>query len=115
MIDVKAAVEGVLSKSETALFGIIGDAEPKAREAVSVYLANLPGRATVLLEYMAADTGESQKDKLTFLLARLKDEKNILESEFISFVIMGKQIAQDIINAVTTILVTAVQEVLPAQ
>lgn len=115
MTDIKAEVQSVLNNSKVALLGIVGDAEPKVIAAVATYVGNLEGRATVLLEYMAADTSEDTSDKITFLIARLKDEKNILESEFLSFVVMGKQIAQDAINAITTILVTAIGEVLPAQ
>lgn len=113
MIDIKSTVLKVVGEAESSLLSIVTDAGAKAREAVKSYVVNLKDRATELLSYMADDTGETSKDKLTFLLARLKDEKSILESEFLSFVVMGKQVAQDAINSITTILVNAVDEVLP--
>lgn len=113
MIDIKSTVQKVLAAAESSLLSIVTGAEPKVLEAAKGYVSNAEGRVTELLSYIADPSEETAKDKLAFLVARLKDEKAILESEFLSFVVMGKQVAQDAINSITTILVAAVGEILP--
>lgn len=114
MIDIKSIVLGVYNKAKDALIALIGSNTPAVMEALNSYLENLKERTTELLAYVVDDsTEEGRKEKLAFVIGMLKDEKAILESEGLSFLIIGGQALQDAINSVTIILIDAIGSVIP--
>lgn len=106
-IDIKSTVQQVLAQTEAALMSIVTNEIPEVTEAVNAYINNAKQRFTDLLSYMA-DGGD-----VKFLLDRLSDEKGILESEVLSFEVIGKQVAQTVINSIQDILIQAIRVVLP--
>lgn len=82
---------------------------PAVVEAVNSYIANAQSRMTSLLGYMAGG------GDVKFLLDRLQEEKDILQSEVLSFIVISKGIAQNIINSVQDILLQFISQVLPTQ
>lgn len=106
-MDIKTTVAELLSKTKNALLEIVNIDKPFIIEAVDTYIKNAEERFSSLLSNL------SENGDISFLLARLKDEKDILESEVLSFLVIGKGAAQDIINSVQNIVLSAVAEVLP--
>lgn len=111
-INISDVVKKLLADSEAALQPIIIDATQEGKDAIALYLSNLADRGTSLLEVVAdpAYTG----DKLAFVVARIKDEPTIFESEVLSFIIIGESLAQTAINNIEVILIDAVHSILPA-
>lgn len=109
--DISTAVKNLVAAVTAELKLVISDSLPEAVAAEAEYIANLEERGTALLQTIADPT--FQGDKLAFCLARLKDEKPILESEVFSFIVIGEGAAQNIINSIQNILISAVQSILP--
>lgn len=112
-INITDVVNNLVSSSEKELSLIITDSIPMVVDASKQYLANLLDRSTALLNVVADSTFVG--DKLAFVLARIKDEKTILETEVFSFIIIGEGIAQNIINSIQNIIIDAIQSILPVQ
>jgi len=110
-INIEQVVKDLVKSSENELKLIITNDLPVAVNASQQYLANLLERSTALLK-VVADT-EFKGDKLAFVLARIKDEKAILETEVFSFIIIGEGVAQNIINGIQGIIIDAIQAILP--
>jgi hypothetical protein len=111
IIDIPTAVKNLISAVTAELKLIISGTLPDAVAAEEEYIANLEERGTALLQTIADPT--FQGDKLAFCLARLKDEKPILENEVFSFIVIGEGAAQNIINSIQNILISAIQSILP--
>jgi len=111
-INIAEVVKNLVASSEKELGLIVTDSIPIAVDASKQYLANLVERSTALLNVVADQT--FQGDKLAFVLARFKDEKPILESEVFSFMIIGAGVAQNIVNSIQNIIISAVQSILPS-
>ena len=105
--NIAGIVQDVLTETKTTLLSILTERTPQVVEAVDSYIANAQTRLTSLLSHLA-DGGD-----VRFLLDRLQEEKDILYSEILSFVVIGKGIAQDVINSVQNILLNAIGRALP--
>lgn len=110
-MDIQKVINDLVKSSENELKLIIADSIPAAVTASQQYLSNLVERSTALLKVVADN--EFQGDKLAFVLARIKDEKAILETEVFSFIIIGEGVAQNIINGIQGIIIDAIQAILP--
>lgn len=110
-INIKKIVEDLVKSSENELKLIVSTSLPIATSAANQYIANLIERSTALLNVVADN--DFIGDKLAFVLARIKDEKLILETEVFSFVIIGAGVAQNIINGIQGIIIDAIQAILP--
>lgn len=106
-INIADVVKDLVEKSKNELLLIITDDVPAALDAVNTYVGNLEGRASALLTNLA------ETNDASFLVSRLKEEPAILESEVFSFIIIGKGIAQNIVNSIQNILLSAIKQVLP--
>jgi hypothetical protein len=111
LINISDVVKNLIIAVTAELKLIISNTLPLAVAAEGKYLTNLETRGTALLQTIADPTFTG--DKLAFCLARLKDEQPILESEVFSFIIIGEGAAQNIINSIQNILISAVQSILP--
>lgn len=101
-------VKTVLDETKTALLEVVTTDAPQILEAVNSYISNAQGRFADLLMYMA------RGGSAAFLLDRLSEEKDILHSEVLSFVVIGKSVAQNIVNHLQDILLRVVRVVLPS-
>lgn len=110
-INIEQVVKDLVKSSENELKLILTDSIPLAINASKQYLANLTERGTALLKVVADK--DFKGDKLAFVLARLKDEKTILEAEVFSFIIIGEGVAQNIINGIQNIIIDAIQAIIP--
>lgn len=108
-MDIQNLVLEVLNKTKRAILQLATDATPNLIKAVDAYIALAQQRFTSLMSYMA-NGGDTR-----FLLDRLAEEKDVLKSQILSFIVMGKGIAEHLINSVQDILLTAVGQVLPAK
>ena len=108
-INISETVKELLSKTKTALLGMVTTEKPLVLDAVNSYIGNAEDRFSALLSNVA------EGGDVKFLLERLKEEKDILESEVLSFVVIGKGVAQDIINSIQDIILGAVAAVLPGK
>lgn len=106
-INIQQLVTNVLSQVKQELLLVIPSVTSEALDAVNKYIGNLENRASALL------TSLQQNNDAKFLIARLKDEKTILESEVFSFIIIGESLAQIAVNNIQDILIAAVETVLP--
>lgn len=106
-IDIKDLAAETLKKAKEALLEMLSKDAPQVIEAVDSYIANGQDRLINLLEKV------SQDGDIKFMLDRLAEEKDILYSEVLSFVVIGKQIIQDALNKVQDILLTAIGQALP--
>ena len=111
-INISEVIKKVVDASKKELDLIITESEPYAMQAASQYLVNLESRGTALLNVVADQNFEG--DKLAFVIARIKDEPEILKTEVFSFIIIGAGIAQNIINSIQNILLDAIQSILPS-
>jgi len=111
IINISDAVKNLVAAVSAELKLVISDTLPAAVAAEAEYIANLEERGTALLQTIADTT--FQGDKLSFCLARLKDEAPILQSEVFSFIVIGEGAAQNIINSIQNILISTVQSILP--
>lgn len=111
MADIKQIAEDTALAVEKELKLLIPQGVQEAVDAGATYLLDFKDRASTLLLVV---TDESDKrDKLAFCIARWKDEKEILRSQVLSFVIIGEGVLQAAVNSIQNILITAVQLVLP--
>lgn len=106
-INIPALVATVLNQVKAELSLVVTDNVPEALAAVNKYVANLEIRAKALLEELA------ESNDAAFLVKRVKEEPSILETEVFSFIIIGKGIAQNLVNSIQNIILSAVQTVLP--
>ena len=106
-VNILEQVTKLLTEAKLKLMDIVVDHTPEVTEAIKSYVANAEGRLSALLTAMASGSDTA------FLLNHLQLEKGILESEILSFVVIGKQIVQDVLNSLQDILLTAVKDVLP--
>lgn len=111
MENINKVINDLVKSSENELKLIITNDLPVAVNASQQYLANLLERSTALLKVVADP--DFKGDKLAFVLARLKDEKTILEAEVFSFIIIGEGVAQNIINGIQNIIIDAIQAIIP--
>lgn len=111
-INISDVLKKLLTDSETALQPLLIDATQEGLDAAKLYLTNLEARGTSLLEVVADQ--DYVGDKLAFVIARIKDEPTILETEVFSFIVIGESIAQTAINSIEAILIDAVHSILPA-
>lgn len=111
-INISDVVKKLLTDSEAALQPILVDATKEGLDAAATYLSNLEARGTSLLQVVADP--DYTGDKLAFVVARIKDEPTILETEVFSFIIIGESIAQAAINSIEAILIDAVHSILPS-
>ena len=109
--NINEVINNLVKSSEKELALIITDAVPLALDASKQYLSNLLERGTALLNVVADPAFKG--DKLAFVLARIKDEKTILETEVFSFIIIGEGVAQNIVNGIQNIIIDAIQSMLP--
>jgi hypothetical protein len=110
-INIPEVISNLVKSSENELKLIISGDIPLVVDAATKYLANLENRASALLNVVADK--DFKGDKLAFVLARIKDEKTILETEVFSFIIIGQGVAQNIINSIQGIIIDAIQAILP--
>lgn len=106
-INIPGLVKDLLAETKNALLNLVTNDAPQVIEAVDSYIANAEGRLTALM------TSVAEGSTIDFLLARLSEEKDILESEVLSFVVIGKGIAENVINKVQDIIINAIADVLP--
>lgn len=106
-INIAEIVRELLAKTKTSLLEIVTTDTPLVIEAVDGYIGNAETRFSDLLTHLA------EGGDVKFLLERLKEEKDILTSEVLSFLVIGKGVAQNIINSIQDILLNAISEVLP--
>lgn len=109
-LNIPELVQKLLAETKTQLLKLATEAVgevPAVLEAVDSYIANAQSRMTSLLSNFA------EGGDVKFLLDRLQEEKDILQSEVLSFIVIGKGIAQNIINSVQDILLRAIAQVLP--
>lgn len=111
-INITDVINNLVKASENELKLVLTDSIPLAVDASKQYLANLVERSTALLNVVADK--DFKGNKLAFVIARLKDEKKILETEVFSFIIIGEGIAQNIINGIQNIIINAIQDIIPA-
>lgn len=102
MRNIQDIVKDLLTETKNVLLGIIDVEKPQVVEAVNSYIQNAEQRMVSLLENLA------QNGDVKFLLERLAEEKDILFSEVLSFVVIGKSVAQEAINAIQDILLQAI-------
>lgn len=106
----------VISDSEASILSIAAEGEQEVIQASTEFLNGLKTRGADYLRVIADDSQEGKTvDKLAFLKDSLLNEKAIFESETVTYSIIGKQVAQNIINSLIGILTTAILSVLPAQ
>lgn len=111
-INISDALKKLLTDSETALQPLLVDATKEGVDATSLYLTNLEARGASLLQVVAAP--DYAGDKLAFVVARIKDEPTIFETEVLSYIVIGESIAQTAINNIQVILIDAVHSILPS-
>jgi len=111
-VNINDIINTLVKSSEAELKLLITEDVPRIVSAAQQYLDNLASRSTATLNVVT--DSEFQGDKLAFVLARIKDEKIILETEVFSFIIIGQGVAQNIINSIQGIIIDAIQAVLPA-
>jgi hypothetical protein len=95
-----------LDEIKASLLSYAGKKSPEVIQAVESYVQGAETRISDLVDYMA-DGGE-----VKFLLDRLAQEKDILLSEVLSFVVLAKGVASDAINNVQDIILQALKKVL---
>lgn len=108
---INEVVKNLVSAAGKEIDLIIPAGIASAISAAEQYKTNLFERGTDLLNVVADP--EFKGDKLAFVVARLKDEKSILETEVFSFIIIGVGVAQNAANGIQNIIIDAIQEVLP--
>lgn len=114
-IDIKKKVDQLIADSEASLLSIAKNDVPEVVDATKAFLDGLKTRGTDYLNVIADMSEEGKKvDKLAFLKESFQVEEKIFENEMIAYGIIGKQVAQDIINSIQGILIKAVFAVLPA-
>lgn len=101
-------IKKLLADIKDVLLAAVVVDTPVIVDAVTSYVSNAESRLTSLIENMYH--GGSAK----FLLDRLAEEKDIMLTQLLSFEVMGKQIAQTVINNAQNIILQAVNDVLPA-
>ena len=102
-------VQDLLAQTKTALLEIVTVNTPQVIEAVDSYISNAESRMSSLLQNLA------EGGDVKFLIDRLKEEKDILRTEVLSFITIGKVILQNVLNAIQDILLQAIAAVLPEQ
>lgn len=107
MTNVLDEVTKLLGEAKLKLMSLVTDNAPEVLAAINGYVANAGERFADLLDAMR--TGSDAK----FLLMHLQFEKGILESEVLSFIVIGKQVIQDAINGIQDLILDAVRAVLP--
>ena len=110
-INIEQVVKDLAKSAENELQLIVANDIPLVVNAANQYLANLATRSTALLKVVADP--DFKGNKLAFVLARIKNEKTILETEVFSFIIIGAGVAQNIINGIQGIIIDAIQAILP--
>lgn len=110
-INISEVVKNLVSAAEKEINLIIPPGIDSAIAAAEQYKSNLFERGTALLNVVADP--DFKGDKLAFVVARLKDEKQILETEVFSFIIIGAGVAQNIVNGIQNIIISAIQAILP--
>lgn len=109
--NISEAVKNLVAAATQELNLIIPPGIAEAIAAADQYKNNLFYRGTTLLNVVADPS--FQGNKLAFVVARLKDEKEILKTEVFSFIIIGEGVAQNIVNSIQNIIIDAIQSVLP--
>lgn len=111
---IEQTIDQVITDSENSVLSIAEGAEQGVIDASMTFIAGLKTRGADYLAVVADDSEEGKKvDKLAFLKESLKIEEKIFENELIAYAVIGKQVAQDIINSISGILVKAILSVLP--
>lgn len=110
-INISEQVANLVTAVTAELKIVIPDTIDEAVTAGEQYIANLEHRGAALLQVVADPSFEG--DKLSFVLARIKDEEPILETEVFSYIVIGAGAAQNVINSIQNILISAVQAILP--
>lgn len=112
-MDITTELQNLLGATKSAFMSLISDKTPLVLGAVDNYLVNLRTRGATLLDYVANDTEDDLPTKLRRVASFMEDEKNILESELLSFLDIALGIAQTLINNVQNIVLTAIYQFLP--
>ncbi|HEY9340755.1 MAG TPA: hypothetical protein VIQ23_04190 [Hanamia sp.] len=107
MINIPDLVQKLLAQTKSALLEIVTTDTPLVIDAVDSYISNAETRMSSLLQNL------SEGGDVKFLLDRLREEKDILRTEVLSFIVIGKGVAQNVINSVQDILLQAIASVLP--
>lgn len=106
----------VIKDAETSIESIGQNAATDVLDASTAFLVGLETRAADYFNVIADDSEEGKAiDKLAFLKDAFANEKEIFKSELVTYSVIGKQVAEDIINSVIGILTTGLLSVLPAQ
>ena len=110
-VNISDVVKNMVTAVGSELKLVVPETVAEASQAAAQYLTNLESRGTALLQVVADPNFEG--DKLAFVLARIKEEEPILETEVFSFIVIGEGAAQNIINSIQNILISTVQSILP--
>lgn len=112
--EIKKTVDQVIADSEASILSIAKGAEQNVVDASMQFLTGLKTRGIDYINVITDDSEEGKKvDKLAFLKQSFKIEQLIFENQLIAYAVIGKQVAQDVINSITGILIKAVLSVLP--
>lgn len=103
--DLRKMVEGMLSNAESYLLMMAKGGKGAVKEAVISYLKDANSRFTALMNFVV--NGGDPK----WFLKRLGEEKDLMRSILLSFKVMGLQIAQNIVNALSGILIESLSVV----
>lgn len=114
-VEIKQTIDQVITDSENSVLSIAEGAEQNVIDASMTFIDGLKTRGVDYINVITDDSEEGKKvDKLAFLKESLKIEEKIFQNELIAYAVIGKQVAQDIINSLSGILVKAILSVLPA-
>lgn len=104
----KSIVNNTLYAIKKALTATLGADKQEVVTVAETYVADAETRVSTLLSAVAG--GEVD---IKFVLRRLDDEKKILLSQLLSLEVIGKGIAEQVINNAQDILLSAIGSVLP--
>lgn len=104
--DIKVLAQDVLNKTQVGLLKIAVDGSAEVIEAVNQYIGDAQERFANLFQHIA-EGGDAK-----FFIERISEEKDILKSSILSFVVIGKGIAERVINSVQDIILDALAKVL---
>lgn len=113
--EIKNTVDKLISDSKASVLSIAEGAEQNVIDASMTFIAGLETRGVDYVNVIVDESEEGKKvDKLGFLKQSFGIEEKIFENELIAYAVIGKQVAQDIMNSISGILIKALLSVLPA-
>lgn len=93
-------------KSKDFLLNLAAGKQEQLQETVNTFLPNAVERYSALVDHVV-NTNDAK-----FLVARLKEEKEILRSEVLTIAIQSKVVAEEAVNGIQNIIIEFIEGVI---